>query len=154
MKAWTRRVNGRTYLTTAGAARWLGVSEAFVLRVADRGPGPDGVGLCPEFVNVSWLLFRREAVRRFAEGEPMPGWKEYRRTMQGSAFVRDARIRKRWEESGKGRNRRARFVVGRKEAAREEREEREARERRGREAAQEGRGGGGGLWKWYWGGRR
>lgn len=78
-KPLTRRMGGRTFLTTAGAARMLGVSEAFVLRVAGREIGPDGVGLYPAGPQLTCWLFRREEVRRFAEGEPMPYLKERRR---------------------------------------------------------------------------
>lgn len=63
-------VNGRTYLTTAGAARMLGRSPNFVLRFARRGVGPDGVGLVPVRAgNAKRFLFTPEAVGRFAEGE-------------------------------------------------------------------------------------
>lgn len=63
-------VNGRTYLTTDGAARMLGMSRRFVLRIARRGVGPGGVGLVPVRAgNAKRFLFTPEAVERFAEGE-------------------------------------------------------------------------------------
>ena len=63
-------VNGRTYLTTKGAARMLGRSPNFVLRFARRGVGAEGVGLVPVRAgNAKRFLFTPEAVERFAEGE-------------------------------------------------------------------------------------
>ncbi len=123
-----RRGDGRTYLTTAGAARMLGVSEAFVLRVSGR-EYEGGVGLNPVGLRLTCLLYSREEVRRFAEGEPMPWLKERRRERRRVAGLTDA---ERYEELKEEREAtltpdRHRARKFRAMLEREEREERVAR---------------------------
>ena len=67
----TAKLNGRMYLTTEGAAELLGVSKAFVRRVASLPIGTDGIGL-RSYGSGRRLLFTREAVIRYGNGEPMP----------------------------------------------------------------------------------
>lgn len=67
------RVNGRTYLTAEGAARKLGVSRSFVLRMVKRGVDADGFGLVPVAASsAKRYLFTMEAVRNFAAGVTIP----------------------------------------------------------------------------------
>ena len=80
--ALTARVDGKSYLTAEGAARMLGVSRAFVLRMARRRVGADGVGLYPCSASTDGrFLYTREAVRRFAVAEPMP-WLDVRKRQE------------------------------------------------------------------------
>ena len=70
MSGRTVKENGRTYLTTEGAAEVLGVSMAFVLRAVRLPIGPDGVGL-RSYGTSRRRLFKREDVVRFGNGDPM-----------------------------------------------------------------------------------
>ncbi len=88
----TAKENGKTYLTTAGAAAVLGRSRAFVRLVVHRPIGKDGVGLRP-YGRGRRYLFKREDVVRFGNGEPMTfadWWRKRERKRKRGSGTRSA----------------------------------------------------------------